>query len=81
MSDRFQHLRLIEALFFGKDAIQETLELIERLQEAGRIRAGRQGQILFLDRLKPLAPDRQQVFDSFLQLFAGQGLGGPRPFT
>jgi len=37
--------------------------VFERLQDAGRIRAGRQGQILFLDRLKPLAPDRQQRFD------------------
>ena len=37
--------------------------LVDRLQAAGRVRAGRQGQILFLDRLKPLPPAQQQQFD------------------
>ncbi len=41
--------------------------VFERMQDAGRIRAGRQGQILFLDRLKPLPPDRQQVFDELIE--------------
>jgi len=40
--------------------------VFERMQDAGRIRAGRQGQILFLDRLKPLPPDRQQLFDKVI---------------
>ncbi|MCR9248304.1 MAG: selenocysteine-specific translation elongation factor [bacterium] len=40
--------------------------VIERLQERGRVRAGRQGQILFLDRLKPLPSDRQATFDRII---------------
>jgi selenocysteine-specific elongation factor len=35
----------------------------ERLQAAGRVRAGRQGQILFYDRLKPLPSAEQAKFD------------------
>ncbi|HEB51762.1 MAG TPA: selenocysteine-specific translation elongation factor [bacterium] len=43
---------------------QQLVEFVfDRLQQAGRVRAGRQGQILFLDRLKPLPPDDQQKFD------------------
>jgi selenocysteine-specific elongation factor len=34
--------------------------VFDRLQRAGRVRFGRQGQVLFLDRLKPL-PEPQQV--------------------
>ena len=37
--------------------------VFDRLQAAGRVRSGRQGQVLFLDRLKPLPPVQQQQFD------------------
>ncbi len=40
--------------------------VFEKMQIAGRVRAGRQGQILFLDRLKPLPATDQQRFDKIL---------------
>jgi selenocysteine-specific elongation factor len=40
--------------------------VFEKMQIAGRVRAGRQGQILFLDRLRPLPAADQQRFDKIL---------------
>lgn len=40
--------------------------VFEKMQTAGRVRAGRQGQILFLDRLKPLPAADQLRFDKIL---------------
>ncbi len=40
--------------------------LWERLQAQGKVRAGRQGQILFLDRLRPLAAPQQAIFDRLI---------------
>ncbi len=37
--------------------------VLDRLQRAGRVRTGRQGQVLFLDRLKPLPDAQQALFD------------------
>ncbi len=46
-------------------SLPQTLidHVVDRLQTAGRVRAGRLGQILFVDRLKPLAPAQQQRLD------------------
>jgi len=45
----------------------ELIELVvEKMQAAGRVRAGRQGSILFLDRLKPLPPADQARFDKII---------------
>ena len=46
---------------------QQLVEFVfARLQDAGRVKAGRQGQILFLERLKPLPAEQQQRFDKIL---------------
>ncbi len=46
---------------------QQLVEFVfSRLQDQGRVRAGRQGQILFLDRLRPLPPEQQALFDRLL---------------
>jgi len=37
--------------------------LCDRLAASGRVRAGRQGQLLFLERLRPLPTAQQQQFD------------------
>lgn len=37
--------------------------LFARLQAAGRVRSGRRGQVLFVDRLRPLPPAQQQKLD------------------
>ncbi|MCB9878668.1 MAG: selenocysteine-specific translation elongation factor [Planctomycetes bacterium] len=50
--------------------------VVDRLQEAGRVRAGQRGQILFLDRLKPLPPEQQRHFD---QLVSNCDASGFRP--
>ncbi len=45
----------------------ELIELVvERMQAAGRVKAGRQGSILFLDRLKPLPGPDQVRFDKMI---------------
>ena len=70
---------------------QQLIEYVfAKLQDAGRVRAGRQGQILFLERLQPLPPERQARFDKIVsecesrafrpptleELSAAVGLGG-----
>ena len=51
--------------------------VFERLQGAGRVRAGRQGQILFLDRLKPLPPAEQDRFDRIVSECEQRGFRPP----
>ena len=51
--------------------------VFERMQDAGRVRAGRQGQILFLDRLKPLPADRQQTLDRIVDACKERGFRPP----
>ena len=46
---------------------QQLVEFVfSKLQDAGRVKAGRQGQILFLERLKPLPATQQVHFDKIL---------------
>jgi len=40
--------------------------VVEKMQAAGRVKAGRQGSILFLDRLKPLPAPEQAKFDRMI---------------
>lgn len=40
--------------------------VVENMQAAGRVKAGRQGSILFLDRLKPLPAPDQARFDKMI---------------
>jgi selenocysteine-specific elongation factor len=51
--------------------------LFDRLQAAGRVRTGRQGQILFLDRLKPLPPQDQQRLDRIVAECEQRGFRPP----
>ena len=51
--------------------------VFERMQAAGRVRAGRQGQILFLDRLKPLPAEDQARFDKILSACEERGFRPP----
>ncbi len=46
---------------------------IDRLQAAGRVRAGRQGQILFVDRLRPLPAAQSAQFDRLVAFAEGRG--------
>jgi selenocysteine-specific elongation factor len=50
--------------------------VFDRLQGAGRVRSGRQGQVLFVDRLVPLGPREQALFD---RVVATCEAAGPRP--
>jgi len=50
--------------------------VFDRLQAAGRVRSGRQGQVLFGDRLVPLGPREQALFD---RVVATCEAAGPRP--
>jgi selenocysteine-specific elongation factor len=57
---------------------QPLVEFVfSRLQDAGRVKAGRQGQILFLERLKPLPPDQQERFDKILACCEGSAFRPP----
>lgn len=51
--------------------------VVEKMQAAGRVRAGRQGQILFLDRLKPLPAADQARFDKILSECESRGFRPP----
>jgi len=51
--------------------------VFDRLQAAGRVRTGRQGQILFLDRLKPLPPQDQQRLDRIVAECEQRGFRPP----
>ena len=58
---------------------QQMIDLVfEKMQAAGKVRAGRQGQILFLDRLKPLPPEDQARFDKILAECETRGFRPPR---
>jgi selenocysteine-specific elongation factor len=52
------------ALRTTKTLPQPLIDVVcDRLAAAGRVRAGRQGQLLFLERLRPLPAAQQQQFD------------------
>ena len=51
--------------------------VFDRLQAAGRVRAGRQGQVLFLDRLQPLPSAQQVVFDRLVAECEQRGFRPP----
>ena len=58
---------------------QQLIDLVfEKMQAAGRVRAGRQGQILFLDRLKPLPAAEQARFDKILSECESRAFRPPR---
>ncbi len=57
---------------------QPLIECVfDRLQAAARVRAGRQGQVLFLDRLKPLPPAEQKQFDRLVSECEQRGFRPP----
>ncbi len=57
---------------------QPLVDLLwDRLQAAGRIRAGRQGQILFLERLRPLPEAQQKAFDRLVAECESRGFRPP----
>ena len=51
--------------------------VFDRLQAQGRVRMGRQGQALFLDRLKPLPASQQQRFDRIVAECEQRGFRPP----
>ena len=51
--------------------------VIDRMQAAGRVRAGRQGQVLFLDRLQPLPGAQQQQLDKLVAECEQRGFRPP----
>lgn len=51
--------------------------VFERLQAAGRVRSGRHGQVLFLDRLQPLPTAQQAVFDRLVAECETRGFRPP----
>jgi len=57
---------------------QQLVEFVfARLQDAGRVKAGRQGQILFLERLKPLPAPEQAHFDKIVAECEGRAFRPP----
>jgi hypothetical protein len=51
--------------------------LLDKLVAAGRVRAGRQGQVLFVDRLKPLPTAQQQTLDRLVAECEQRGFKPP----
>lgn len=51
--------------------------VVDRLQAAGRVRAGRQGQILFLERLRPLPAAQQQQIERLVAECEQRGFRPP----
>ena len=51
--------------------------VFDRLQAAGRVRTGRQGQVLFLERLRPLPADQQKKFDQLVTECETRGFRPP----
>jgi selenocysteine-specific elongation factor len=51
--------------------------VFDRLQVAGRVRAGRQGQVLFLERLRPLPGAQQAQFDRLVTECEQRGVRPP----
>ncbi|MBL8751137.1 MAG: selenocysteine-specific translation elongation factor [Planctomycetes bacterium] len=74
-----------EAASVKRSAIRATKTLpqtlvdhvVDRLQASGRARAGRLGQILFVDRLKPLAPALQERLDRVVAECERRGVRPP----
>ncbi|MCU0865500.1 MAG: selenocysteine-specific translation elongation factor [Planctomycetes bacterium] len=66
------------ALRTTKTLPQPLIELLfDRLQAAGRVRSGRRGQVLFLDRLKALPPAEQQALDRLVAFCEERGFRPP----
>lgn len=56
----------------------ELIEYVfDRLLAAGRVRSGRLGQVLFVDRLRPLAPRQQALFDKIVSACETAGARPP----
>ena len=51
--------------------------VVDRLIAAGRVRAGSQGQLLFLERLRPLPPEQQRQFDRLVAECEQRGFRPP----
>ncbi|MGE3173194.1 MAG: selenocysteine-specific translation elongation factor [Planctomycetota bacterium] len=51
--------------------------LFDRLQQQQRVRPGSQGQVLFLDRLRPLPPAEQARLDALVEACAQRGFKPP----
>ncbi len=51
--------------------------LLDHLQQLGRVRAGSQGLILFVERLRPLPPPEQQRLDAIVKVCTDRGFKPP----
>ena len=51
--------------------------VFDRLQAAGRVRSGRRGQVLFVDRLRPLPPADQDALDRLVACCEERGFRPP----
>ncbi len=51
--------------------------IYDQLLDEGRIRTGTHGRVLFLDRLKPLAPEQQAQFDALVAHVVAAGFRPP----
>jgi selenocysteine-specific elongation factor len=51
--------------------------VLDRLQQAGRARAGSQGQVLFVDRLRPLPPAERTLLDALVRTCEQRGFRPP----
>jgi selenocysteine-specific elongation factor len=51
--------------------------VFDRLQAAGRVRSGRRGQVLFVDRLRPLPPADQDALDRLVAWCEERGFRPP----
>jgi len=66
------------ALHSSKTLPQPLIDaVLERLERAGRVRAGSQGQLLFTERLKPLPPAQQQLLDRLVHECEQRGFRPP----
>ena len=82
--DRMLHKRAAAASV-KRSAIRSTKTLpqplidhvFDRLQMAGRVRSGRQGQVLFVERLQPLPPAQQALLDRLIAECEQRGFRPP----
>ena len=51
--------------------------VLDHLQAQGRVRAGSQGQLLFVERLRPLPPDEQRRLDAIVAACTERGFKPP----
>jgi selenocysteine-specific elongation factor len=82
--DRLLHKRP-HAASIARSALRTTKTLpqplvdlvLDRLQALGRVRSGRRGQLLFLERLKPLPPAEQAALDRLVAHCEERGFRPP----